>query len=303
MEYSVISAGTERACLLGMENTVDHFPVYPGYSGIGRVTEVGEDGGDLSPGDRVLAYHGRHTLYNTVLRQNATKVQDEALDSLDASLVIIASMGLGGVRKLELEIGESALVMGLGLLGIFSVQFCRLNGAYPVIAADPDPVRRELALRLGADLALDPTEEGFPLRVREATGGRGVNACVEVTGAAAALKEALSCMALCGRVALLGCTRVSDCPIDFYREVHRPGIRLIGAHNFIPRPKFESSPHNWTHQDDCRAILRLLSAGRIRTRPVISRTVSPEDAPSVYRELAESKAFPLGTVFDWREMI
>ena len=43
------------------------------------------------------------------------------------------------------------------------------------------------------------------------------------------------------------------------------------------------------------------AAGRIITRPVVSRLVSPRDAPAVYRELAESKAFPLGTVFDWRE--
>jgi hypothetical protein len=190
------------------------------------------------------------------------------ISSWDAAFVIIAAMGLGGVRKLELELGESAMVMGLGLLGIFAVQFCRLSGAYPVIAADPNPERRALALRLGADYAFDPMASDFVEQVKAVTKGKGVQATVEVTGVAAAMKQALECASWMGRISLLGCTRVSDCAIDYYQQVHRPGIKLIGAHNFV-RPKMESYPHHWTHQDDCKAILdatsELLIPGAIRT--------------------------------------
>ena len=295
-EYTIISGGTEKANL-----NEDHFPCYSGYCGVGRVLEIGEAVQSVKPGDRVLIYHGRHTAINTVPEHNVTLVTDDQIDSLDALFVIMASMGLGGVRKLDVEIGESAMVMGLGLLGTFSVQFLRLNGAYPVIAVDPNPARRELALKLGADFAFDPTEPDFPEKVKALTGGVGVNACVEVTGIALALKQALACMALRGRIALLGCTRIPDGTIDYYHEIHRPGITLIGAHNFFPRRKLESAPHNWTHQDDCRAILKLLSAGRIQMRPILSRIVRPEEAPRIYRELCEDPAFPIGTVFDWRD--
>ena len=212
---------------------------------------------------------------------------------------VVATMGLGGVRKLEVELGESAMVMGLGLLGIFAVQFLRLSGAYPVIAADLNPQRRALALELGADYALDPKAPDFKERVKEITGGKGVNACVEVTGVSAAMKQALECASRQGRIALLGCTRVSDCPIDFYQQVHRPGVKLIGAHNFV-RPLYESYPHHWTHQDDCKAILELLAAGRVQVKPIISRVVKPEQAPEIYKQLCEDPEFPLGTVFDWR---
>ena len=75
-----------------------------------------------------------------------TKVDNDSIDSLDAAFVIIASMGLGGVRKLEIELGESTMVMGQGLLGIFSTQFCHLSGGNPVIAADLNADRRQLAL-------------------------------------------------------------------------------------------------------------------------------------------------------------
>lgn len=299
MEFTVVSGGTERACLLGMENTTRNFPMSLGYCGVGFVEAVGEEVTRTKPGDRVLVYHGIHTAHNVIPQADITVVEDDKLDSLDAAFVIIASMGLGGVRKLELELGESAMVMGLGLLGLFSIQFLRLSGAYPLIAADPNPARRELALRLGADYAFDPIAPDFRERVMEVTHGRGIKATVEVTGVSAAMKGALDVAAPMGRISLLGCTRVSDCAVDYYTQVHRPGVKLIGAHNFV-RPKVESYPHHWTHQDDCKAILNLIGAGRITVAPIVSRVVSPDMAIMVYDELCNDPNFPLGTVFDWR---
>lgn len=301
MEYTVISGGTERACIMGSANTAQRFPTSLGYCGVGRVTEIGSAVTKVAVGDRVLVYHGYHTTHNITPEDDVTRVESEAISSQDAAFVIIASMGLGGVRKLEIEIGESAMVMGLGLLGIFSVQFCKLNGAYPVIAVDPNESRRALALKLGADHALDPTQPDFASRVRALTKGRGVNACVEVTGSSYAMKQALECSSYMGRISLLGCTRVSNCDVDYYTQVHRPGIKLIGAHNFV-RPKTESFPHHWTHQDDCRAILDLIEGGRIQVAPILSRIVSPTDAPEIYDQLCDDPYFPIGTVFDWHRI-
>lgn len=301
MEYTVVSGGTERACLLGMKNTAGKFPMSLGYCGIGRAVKVGDDVKSIKAGDRVLVYHGIHSDYNIRGEEEITKVEDDDIPSVEAAFTIIASMGLGGVRKLEIEIGESAMVMGEGLLGIFATQFLRLSGANPVIAADLNPERRELALALGADYAFNPTDADFVKRVNEVTKGRGVNGCVEVTGVSAAMNTALQCASYMGRISLLGCTRVSDCSVDYYTQVHRPGVKLIGAHNFV-RPKYESYPHHWTHHDDCRVILDMISTGRIKVKPIISRVVSPTDAPKIYTELANDASFPLGTVFDWREI-
>jgi len=300
MEYTVVSGGTERANLLAMANTGKDFPKALGYCGIGRVVEIGSAVTSVAVGDRVLVYHGKHMKYNVRPEADITKVEDNEIASADAAFVIIASMGLGGVRKLELELGESAMVMGLGLLGIFAVQFCRLSGAYPVIAADLNPARRELALQLGADYAFDPSAPDFVEQVKKVTGGKGVRATVEVTGVSAAMQQALSCACRMGRISLLGCTRVSDCAVDYYQQVHCPGVKLIGAHNFI-RPKLESYPHHWTHQDDCKAILALIAAKRIQVAPILSRVVRPEDAPAVYDQLCDDPDFPMGTVFDWRD--
>ena len=300
-EYTVVSGGTERAYLMGMNNTLGKFPMRIGYCGIGRVLQVGDRVTQVAPGDRVLVYHGGHSQYSLVDANRLTKIENDNIPSLEAAFSIIASMGLGGVRKLEVELGESAMVMGLGLLGMFSVQFLRLSGAYPVIAADLNPDRRTLALQLGADYALDPSAPDFTETVMNLTGGKGINACVEVTGTSIAMNQALQCAARQGRISLLGCTRVSDCQVDYYQQVHRPGVTLIGAHNMV-RPKVESYPHHWTHQDDCKAVLDLLHAGRIQVKPIISRIESPENATVIYRELCDDPQFPLGTVFDWRNV-
>lgn len=279
--YTVISGGTERACIMGMDNTPKKFPMTLGYCGVGYVVKTGDDVKDVKKGDRVLIYHGVHAKYNLVPRSDVTVVENDDIDSLDA------------------EIGESAMVMGQGLLGLFATQFLRLSGAYPVVAADLNEHRRALALQLGADYAFDPSEEDFVSRVKQVMHGKGINACVEVTGYANALVQSLSCAAWQGRISLLGCTRVSNCDIDYYNLVHRPGIKLIGAHNFV-RPKVESYPHHWTHHDDCRAILELIAAHRIKAAPLVSRVVSPARATEIYNQLCDDADFQPGTVFDWR---
>ena len=212
-------------------------------------------------------------------------------------MALIATFPLAAIRKTHLEIGESALVMGLGILGIFAVEELRAAGAYPIIAADPVAERRELALRLGADYALDPTDAGFTEEVIRLTGG-GVNVCIEVTGLGAGLIGALDCMKEMGRVALLGCTRSSKFEIDYYGKVHGRGISLIGAHTRA-RPHVESSAGLWTDRDDLRAVLDLVRGGRLNFCDVIHEVHSPLEAQEVYTRLANDKNFPIGVLFDW----
>ena len=301
-EYSAISAGTERANLMGMQNVMggETFPRALGYCSVGIIVDAGADIKNYKVGDRVLVYHGVHADYNKVKENKLTLVPD-GVDPKDAALVIIAAMGLGGVRKLGIELGESAMIIGLGLLGMFAVEFARLEGAYPLIVSDLNPERRALALELGADYALDPSDPDYINKVKEITGGRGVNAIVEVTGASVALEQALKFVSYMGRISLLGCTRVSECQIDYYSEVHRPGVKLIGAHNMV-RPSTDSFPGYWTMHDDCAAILNLIKGGRVKIDPIISNIITPHDAPEIFNRLAYDRNFPLGVLFDWSKL-
>ncbi len=302
-DYTVISAGTERANLVQLPNTVtakEGFPFYPGYSGAGRVCAIGAGVGDFRIGDRVVVNWGGHRSHTLKPTKDILKIEDSAIDLLDAAFAPIAAFSFLGVRKLRLELGESAMIAGLGILGMFAVQAAALSGAIPVLALDFDPVRRALALKLGAAAAFSPDEENVRDKIRAATGG-GPNAVVEVTGSAAALQQALEYIAWEGRISLLGCTRVSDTPIDYYKYVHARGVSLIGAHTFT-RAQSESAPGRWTERDDYRAFLKLAGAGKLQTRPLIAEIVSPSEGSAVFARLAEADSVPLGIVFDWRQV-
>ena len=299
-DCSVVSAGTEKAWVLAKPNTSRKFPAYPGYSASGRVLEVGENVKDFRPGDRIVAYHSPHASHSVKHTCDLVRIEDPSLPSEEAAFTIIAAMSLQGIRKARIELGESVAVMGQGLLGLFATQLARLDGALPVIALDLDQTRRELALRLGADHALSPAAEDFGEAFRALTNGQGANAIIEVTGVPIAMNQALACAAWQGRIVALGCTREKTGDIDFYQQVHRPGVSIIGAHNFV-RPKHESSPGHWTMRDDMRILLRMISSKRLHVRPMISEQVSPEQAPAVYERLAETEFPPVGIVFDWRK--
>ena len=297
--YSVISAGTERAWLSGSSNNPgQRFPYYPGYSASGEVIAVGSAVTSLKTGDRVLITWSGHRSHTVKKADSVFRIDDDSIDLLDASFAHIASFPMLGVRRLRLELGESVMVAGLGLLGLLAVQIAACSGALPLLVSDYDPARRKLALELGADAAFDPADPDFIGQVRSASGGKGVDAVVEVTGVAAALKQALKYVADEGRISLLGCTRVPDAVIDFYQEVHCPGVTLIGAHT-RNRPRFESRPGQWTEHDDYRTFLRLLARGKLRVRPLISGIVSPEQAHEVYNTILGQKNPPPGFVFDW----
>ena len=306
LEYSAISNGTEKANLIGdrpginlAENAKGNFPTTVGYSAAGIVTEIGSNIKDIKVGDRVAVYWGKHKKDITVNRNNVIKIPD-SVSTAEASMALISIFPLAAIRKTNLEIGESAMVMGLGILGVFAVQLLKAAGAYPVIAVDPNPDRREFALKLGADYAFDPKEPDFYQNVKDVTEG-GVNVCIEVTGLGIGLQQALECMKKMGRISLLGCTRSSKFEIDYYGKVHGPGISIIGAHTSA-RPKSESSHGLWSETDDLKTILNLIKGNRLNFKDMICEIHSPEEATNVFDRLLNDAKFPVGVLFDWKKI-
>lgn len=302
---TTISAGTERANLIGDPNVAGRhapevkFPRQSGYSAGAVVEAVGEGVTRVKVGDRVAASWTKHAQYCVVPERQVYRLPDSVSFS-EAALIHIATFPLAAIRKCDLEMGESAIVMGQGVLGQLAVQLLRVAGAAPIIAVDPNEAKRARALELGADYALSPFEEGFADTVKALTGGQGANVAIEVTGLGAGLDMVLDCMAKFGRVALLGCTRNSDFTIDYYRKVHCPGITLVGAHT-MARPKMESSEGWWTEVDDAEALIRLIDLGRLSIKNLVEETHSPADAPAVYDRLAKNSVFPI-VQFDWTRL-
>ena len=98
---------------------------------------------------------------------------------------------------------------------------------------------------------------------------------------------------------MLGCTRVPDAPIDFYLDVHLPGITLIGAHT-SNRPLVESTPGQWTEFDDFRTFEKFVASGRVNMSQLISRVEKIDNYQEVYNTVINGKNPPFGIVFDWK---
>lgn len=306
--YSAVSPGTEYANLIGDKNinatckAEDVVLVWPrgvGYSSAGVVVAVGSEIDDLKIGDRVVLRGCGHASHHVVSRNIVYKIPYNDIGLDEISMAFISSFSISGVRKLRIEAGESAAVMGCGILGLFAVQFCAAMGATPVIAVDPVKEKREKAIEMGADYAVDPFADDFAETMIRLTDGRGINAAVEVTGTGNALDQILDCMARHGRISLLGCTRNSNFTIDYYRKIHYPGIELIGAHTNT-RPDNDSRPGFWTYADDYHAIFRLIHFGKVNYKKMISETHPISECSQVYSRLANDyKNFPTGLLFDW----
>lgn len=301
MAYTAVSAGTERAALTANEDGDETcrfgFPMYLGYSGSGVITHVGEGVDEYQVGDRVMVHGGGHGSCCTVPLREIVKLPDN-VSLQDAAFVIIAGFSLAAVRKAKVELGHTVLVAGLGLLGLYAVQYLKLSGALHVIASDFDPERRALAAKLGADVVLDPADSHWAEQVK-AVAPAGVDSVIEVTGNDKALIDCLHVTKKFGRVILLGCTRKLT-HIDFYHDVHVPGIELVGAHSGA-RPTKESHPGYWTEMDDCRVTLAYLAEGRLDFDSMIHEIHAPPEAHEVYARLAR-RELPIGVLFDWSKL-
>jgi len=121
-----------------------------------------------------------------------------------AAMAEAVSIAVHAVHRLPRILGDSVLVVGTGIIGLLVVQVLRAAGYGRIIAADVAPERLEMALKLGADEALDPRDAGFGSRLLDLTSGRGADAAVEVVGNASAFRTAIEGVRKGATVALIG---------------------------------------------------------------------------------------------------
>ncbi len=295
-ERSLISPGTERAFLLGLPNAQGSYPSYPGYSNIGRIVEVGRNVEGFAIGDRVASSRG-HTSHLVASPDSLIKIADPVLAE-EAVFFNLCAIALQGVRKARIELGEPVVVLGQGLIGLMAIQLSRLSGALPVIGVDLAESRLTLAKTVGADDTLNPESPDFERSLAEMTKGKGPAVVIESTGNPEAVNTALRLAGWCGRVVLLASTRGETSNVNFYRDVHKKGLTIFGAHNAV-RPRRESFPNFWTSRDDCELTLQLIAQHRITVAPLITHRLPWTDASQAYQLLMEWDANLLGVVLNW----
>jgi NADPH2:quinone reductase len=182
-------------------------PAIPGGEIVGTIDALGEGVGHLAVGAKVFALVGQggYAQY-AVARAKSIIPVPEGLDPVQGVALIIQGLTAALVLKeaADLRAGESILIQAAaGGVGSLSVQLAKIYGAGLVIAAAGSPEKREFAIRLGADVAVDYTQPDWPQQVRKATGGRGVNIVQEMTGGHV-FHQSLDSLAKFGRLVVYG---------------------------------------------------------------------------------------------------
>ncbi len=274
MHRSLVSHGTERAYVLRLPGTEwVKFPVFLGYAAAGVVEAVGKEVTEFKEGDRVSCPMSHRSVGNIDVERLVVKLADEVTYD-EATFVALGTTALQGVRKTRIEVTESVMVFGLGIVGQLAAQFARINGGLPVIGVDRVQGRLDVALKAGADMALDTSDESWMETLKDATDGEGPHVVIEATGFPDVITLALQAVRHFGRVVLVGSPR-GESTVNFYRDVHCKQVTIIGAHNG-QNPKFESRPGFWTRQNEIQSVLTLLAEKRINTEALITERIGTD---------------------------
>jgi threonine 3-dehydrogenase len=155
--------------------------------------------------------------------------------------------------------GANVAVTGCGPIGLFAIGVARAAGAARVLASDISDYRLDLARRMKADAVIHAGREDVGQRVRELTGGHGLDAVLEMSGSPSAMRDGLGALRMGGRLSLLGLPK-EPFALDWNRLVIFKGVTIQGI---IGRRMYET----WVQMD------HLLSSGRLDIRPAITHVM------------------------------
>ncbi len=276
-------------------------PLVMGHEASGIVAASGSDATEFSEGDRVtfdsmvscghcwycrqgdanLCEHrmvlgvscgdyrrnGAFAEYVSVPARIVYRIPD-SLDFEHAAMIEAVSVAVHAANRTPVTLGDTAVVVGSGMIGLLVVQAIRLAGCTRVIATDVNEHRLHVAHSLGADETINAAKEDVPARVRELTHGRGADVALEVVGTTPTVQSTIACTRKGGSVTLVGnVTPEINLPLQ---EVVTRELSLSGSCGC---------------NGEYPACIALLETGAIQVEPLITARASLEEGPEWFARL------------------
>lgn len=266
-------------------------PIPLGYSLAGEIVELGDRVNGYEVGGRVAcagAGLANHAEYNVVPAMLTVPIPP-GVDDEDASFVTLGAIAMQGVRLAQPTLGERVVVMGLGLIGLLTVQMLKANGCR-VLGFDPQESRAKLARELGANVAVS---SGLPEATAAFTRGQGADAVILTASSKASdpLNQAAEISRLKGRIVVVGLVGMSIDREPFYkRELelkvsmsygpgrHDPNYEIAG--NDYPLPYVR-----WTERRNMESFLELVQDGRVTPKKLVTHRFPIAQAEKAYEVL------------------
>jgi (R,R)-butanediol dehydrogenase / meso-butanediol dehydrogenase / diacetyl reductase len=270
-----------------------------GHEFAGIIEQIGPGVTDLAPGDRVAAMSylpcGECALcragfgvkcptmravgfgevpgaYAELMktRPGAVFRMPDAMGFRAGALVEPMVVGLHGLRRARFQAGETCLIMGAGPIGLVTLLWARHAGARAIVVSEPLIERRDLALKLGADLAVDPRMRN-PAAAMTQLCGAGPDVIFECIGSPGTLAQAITHAPRAGRIAVLGASMEDD--------GFPPAIAMNKELDIIFSLGLEPG--------EAETTIAVLASGRIPAEAMITHTVALEELPRAFAALKE----------------
>ncbi len=273
-----------------------------GYSAAGTVYSVGAGIEDLQPGDRVACAGAQCAHHAEIIRvpRNLTVPIPKALDFSPASSVTLGAIALQGIRRAQPTLGETFVVLGLGILGQLTAQMLKANGCR-AIGIDLNRQRISLAQQMGMAIGIHPDDGESIDQVTRLTDGLGADGVI-ITAATPAHDLVSTAFQMCrkkGRVVLVGDVGLHLNRADFYQNEldflistsYGPGrYDRIYEENGLDYP---IAYVRWTENRNMAAYLNLLAEGTVNVMPLVGATYPVAEATTAYEVLDQDGEPPL----------
>lgn len=298
--YTLISPGTELACLDGYEEWFK-MPSTPGYSAVSQIVDKGSNIQDFDIGD-VVFHFGSHSKYEFATIDEVILKIPENFDLIKAPFIRLASIALTSIRVSNIEIGDYVIVTGLGLIGNLAAQLAKKQGGR-VIGLDILKNRLDLAKKCGINKVLDSNSDIYVENIMKITEGMGASTLIEATGLSKVVAESLPLIGRFGEVILLGTPRepyeINITEFLRYCHLYEKGcITFKGAHEWrYPLKHNKYIKHSL--MKNAEIVLNLIENEKLKINHLISHIVPPEKAPIIYEGIRSQKDKYNGVLFKW----
>lgn len=273
-----------------------------GYSGAGIVLEVGEGVDEFAPGDRVACAGAQCAFHAEVVRvpKNLVVSVPDAVGFDAASSVALGAIAMQGVRRASPTLGETFVVIGLGILGQLTVQMLRANGCR-VIGVDLDRSRIALAEKHGMSWGVHPDDADDVAQVARITGGTGADGVI-ITAASPSDAIVSAAFRMCrkkARVVLVGDVGLDLQRADFYaKELDFLISSSYGPGRYDAQYEeggldYPLAYVRWTEGRNMAEYLRLIGDGTLEVKSMIAAVHPIDNVDEAYRSLQSGTAKPL----------
>ena len=270
-------------------------PLPLGYCNVGKVIAVGESVSGFKIGDRV-ASNGPHAEFVSVPQNLAAHIPDTITDE-EAVFTIVGAIGLQGIRLVKPTMGETVVVIGLGLIGLLTAEMLIANGC-KVIGYDLDESKVKIAKDKGV-IAFNPLNGTDSVKyVLNETNGVGADA-VLITASAKTntiISEAAQMSRKRGRVVLVGVVGLDISRADFYEKELSFQVSCSygpGRYDDDYENKGKDYPLpfvRWTEKRNFETVLQLIASGKLNVKDFISQIVLLKDYNEIYGNIGASKS-------------